>query len=48
MPVVNRESSGTYVLASTDDIQMLLDDHIVKTQTMKNSPYIEPFEKRMR
>eukprot|EP00062_Callorhinchus_milii_P022724 gi/632980863/ref/XP_007907272.1/ PREDICTED: dynein heavy chain 3, axonemal-like [Callorhinchus milii] len=41
------KDTGISVLTALDDIQVLLEDHIVKTNTMKGSPFIEPFEKEI-
>lgn len=41
------KDTETYVIASVDEIQLLLDDHITKTVTIKNSPHIKPFETKI-
>jgi len=39
--------TGVSILTALDDIQVMLEDHILKAQTMHGSVYIKPFEEEM-
>lgn len=42
---IEYKDTGTYIIGGTDEIQAILDDQIVKTQSMCASPFIKALEK---
>lgn len=42
------KNTGTSILRGIDELQQQLDDQLIKTQSMTASPYIGPFEDRVR
>eukprot|EP00964_Phaeocystis_antarctica_P098156 scaffold64200_cov60-Phaeocystis_antarctica.AAC.1 len=46
LTMVDYRDTGTSIVGGTEEIQTLLDDHVVKSQTMQGSPFIKPFAER--
>ncbi|XP_071052042.1 dynein axonemal heavy chain 3 isoform X2 [Onthophagus taurus] len=45
--LVPYRDTGVCILTALDDIQVMLDDNILKAQTMRGSPYVKAFEKEV-
>ncbi|KAF7282405.1 hypothetical protein GWI33_002719 [Rhynchophorus ferrugineus] len=42
------KDTGIYILTQLDDIQVILDDHILKALTMRGSIFVKPYEPEVR
>eukprot|EP00928_Gymnodinium_smaydae_P068047 TRINITY_DN5109_c0_g5_i1.p1 TRINITY_DN5109_c0_g5~~TRINITY_DN5109_c0_g5_i1.p1 ORF type:complete len:4182 (+),score=1201.92 TRINITY_DN5109_c0_g5_i1:1381-13926(+) len=42
------KETGTSLISGTDDVQALLDDHIIKTQAVRGSPFVKPIEREVK
>ncbi|GAB6032148.1 hypothetical protein CHUAL_010802 [Chamberlinius hualienensis] len=47
LTTIQFRDTGKLILSSIDDVQQMLDDHIVKIQTIRGSLYIGPFEEEV-
>ncbi|KAI8622787.1 dynein heavy chain and region D6 of dynein motor-domain-containing protein [Chytriomyces sp. MP71] len=45
---IDYKETGTKILSSLEEVQALLDDQIVKVQTMRGSPFVKPIEEEVR
>ena len=41
-------STGSTILQGVDELQAMLDDHVLRVQSMRASPFIRPIEDRCR
>ena len=44
--VIEYKDTGTFIIGGVDEVQLVLDDQIVRVMSMRASPFIKPFEER--
>lgn len=47
-PISVFKDTGIHIMSGLDDIQALLDDHLIKTLTMRGSAFVRPCEDEVR